>query len=79
MAGLALAAAVSWGAIEELELTDWRLQDATVIEAEARKEGWYRQNSAKQPTEGEKLSLNGYDPKGWHKAVKCAELWGEEE
>ena len=69
VAGLALTAAVSWGAIEELELTDWQLQDATVIEAAARKEGWYKQNSAKQPTEGEKLSQNGYDPKGWHKAV----------
>ena len=68
-AGAALAAAAAFAALEEIELKDWRLQDATVVEEQARKEGWYRQNSAKQPTEGEKLSLNGFDPKGWYKAT----------
>ena len=61
-------ALVAGAAVEEIELSDWRLQDATtVVEAEARAEGWYRQDSAKCPTEGQKLSQNGYEPKGWYK------------
>ena len=63
-----LAATLSFAALEEVELTDWTLQDATVIETQARTEGWYRQDSAKMPTEGQHLSQNGYEPKGWYKA-----------
>ena len=68
MAGMLVPAAIL-AAIDEIELKDWKLQDATVIEAQAKKEGWYKQNSACQPTEGERLSLNGFDAKGWYKAT----------
>ena len=64
-----LVPAAILAAIDEIELKDWKLQDATVIEAQAKKEGWYKQNSACQPTEGERLSLNGFDAKGWYKAT----------
>ena len=69
VAGLSLLSAGAWAALEEIELTDWKLQDATLVEAQARKEGWFKYNSACQTTEGEKLSLNGYDPKGWYTAT----------
>lgn len=63
------ATAGAFGALEEMVLGGWQLQDATVVEAQARKEGWYKQNSACQPTEGETLSRNGYEAKGWYKAT----------
>ena len=69
VAGLVLAASFARGAVEEIEVGGWMLQDATVIEAAARAEGWYKQDSAKCPTEGQQLSQNGYEPKGWYKAT----------
>lgn len=68
-AGVSLLAAGVFAALDEIELKDWTLQDAAVVEAQAKREGWFRYNSACQTTEGEKLSLNGYDPKGWYKAT----------
>ena len=66
---MSLLAAGAFAALDEIELKDWTLQDATVVEAQAKKEGWFKYNSACQTTEGEKLSLNGYDAKGWYKAT----------
>ena len=43
-----LVPAAILAASDEIELKDWKLQDATVIEAQAKKEGWYKQNSACQ-------------------------------
>ena len=68
-AGVSLLATGVFAALDEIELKDWTLQDAAVVEAQAKREGWFRYNSACQTTEGEKLSLNGYDPKGWYKAT----------
>lgn len=68
-AGVSLLAAGVFAALDEIELKDWTLQDAAVVESQAKREGWFRYNSACQTTEGEKLSLNGYDPKGWYKAT----------
>ena len=66
---MSLASAAAMAAICEVELKDWTMQDATVVEAQAKKEGWYKQNSAKQPTEGERISRNDFDVKGWYKAT----------
>lgn len=68
-AGVSLLATGVFAALDEIELKDWTLQDAAVVEAQAKREGWFKYNSACQTTEGEKLSLNGYDPKGWYKAT----------
>lgn len=64
-----LCATGAWAAVDGIELQDWRLQDATVVEAQARREGWFRQDSAKCPTEGREISKNGFDATGWYKAT----------
>ena len=67
--GASLLAMSAFAALDEVEVRDWQLQDAAVIEKQARREGWFKENSAKQTTEGERLSLNGFDAKGWYKAT----------
>ena len=56
-------------AADVIELDNWRLQDATVVQRQAVKEGWFRENSAKQPEEGKTLSRNGFDDSSWYPAT----------
>ncbi len=48
---------------------NWQMQDAEVVKAEALKQGWYRESSAKQPEEGREISKVSFEPKGWYKAT----------
>ena len=56
-------------AADGIELDNWKLQDATVVYRQAVKEGWFRENSAKQPEEGRVLSRNGFDDSSWYRAT----------
>lgn len=48
---------------------NWQMQDAETIRAQALKDGWYRENSAKQAEEGREISKASFDSKGWYKAT----------
>lgn len=64
------AAALSAQNLNQIELSsDWYMQDATVIERQAKKEGWYRQGSAKLPEEGRSVSRNDFKVENWYKAT----------
>ena len=56
--------------LNQIELSSgWQMQDATVVEKEAKGEGWYRQGSSKLPEEGRQVSRNNYEPNKWYKAT----------
>ena len=41
-AGVSLLATGVFAALDEIELKDWTLQDAAVVEAQAKREGWFK-------------------------------------
>lgn len=64
------AATLSAQNLNQIELSsDWYMQDATVIERQAKKEGWYRQGSDKLPEEGRTVSKKDFNVENWYKAT----------
>lgn len=64
------AAALSAQNLNQIELSSgWQMQDATIIEKQAKIEGWYRQGSGKLPEEGRSVSKGDFKTDNWYKAT----------
>ena len=55
---------------DEIEIRgNWQMQDAETVKAQAVKDRWYRESSAKEPEEGREISRTSFEAKDWYKAT----------
>ncbi|MBR6389304.1 MAG: hypothetical protein IKS15_04210 [Opitutales bacterium] len=56
--------------LDQFELnSNWKMQDAETVHAEAVEGGWFEQTQTKLPAEGKMLSTDKYDPQKWYEAT----------
>ncbi|MBO7521792.1 MAG: hypothetical protein J6T16_06095 [Opitutales bacterium] len=56
--------------LNQFELnSNWKLQDAEIVHAEAVEGGWFEQGQTKLPEEGKRLSTGKYEPQKWYEAT----------